>query len=391
MVSVLAVVDSDSYLKWACSTLDALDDGTGGISARSVVIVRSPLAPTPPQVEAAVAGTAIAAPIRTGPGGLRRVVARHAPDVVLVGATGPVSEMIACACAGAGVRPRPVLISGLPGMALPATDLGVAYRRWSDAFIVHSRAEAAAYRDRFTDRGADPRIVLSRLPFLRDGEAAGKVRRVVFAPQSIVPAVRQQRLAVLAGLADVAAAGDEVVIKLRARAGERQTHNENHPYEVLWRAEHHRLGHPHAALRFVDGPMHTWLTPDAALVTVSSTAALESLALGLPTVLVSDFGIAEELLNEPFAGSGCLAPLVDVPDLLARGGPRPDPDWLEQNYLHTAPSELPRAVAELAAARRAGALPARDLRPISRVGHLRTQLRSLLPVGLSKRLARPAR
>src|SRR5690606_11530692 len=190
--------------------------------------------------------------------------------------------------------------------------------------------------------------------FLRDGEAAGKVRRVVFAPQSIVPAVRQQRLAVLAGLADVAAAGYEVVIKLRARAGERQTHNENRPYEVLWRAEHHRLGHPHAALRFVDGPMHTWLTPDAALVTVSSTAALESLALGLPTVLVSDFGIAEELLNEPFAGSGCLAPLVDVPDLLAHGGPRPDPDWLEQNYLHTAPSELPRAVAELAAARPAG-------------------------------------
>src|SRR5690606_23467348 len=89
VVSVLAVVDSDSYLKWACSTLDALDDGTGGISARSVVIVRSPLAPTPPQREAAVAGTAIAAAIRTGPGGLRRVVARHAPDVVLVGAAGP--------------------------------------------------------------------------------------------------------------------------------------------------------------------------------------------------------------------------------------------------------------------------------------------------------------
>ncbi|MFC7405035.1 DUF6716 putative glycosyltransferase [Georgenia alba] len=387
MVSVLAVVDSDSYLKWACTTLDRLPEGAG--LTRSVAVVRSPLMPSADQVAAAVAGTAIGTPEPVGVAGLGRLLARRRPDVVLVAATGPVAEMIARVAVRSGPAPRPALVSGLPGIALPASATAVRYRRWTDAFVVHSRTEAVAYRDLFDAHGPGPRIVLTRLPFLADPtDDPGPVRRVVFAPQSLVPSDRADRVRVLDGLARVAAAGYEVLVKLRARAGERQTHNEAYPYDALWSDEHRDLGHPADAVTFVDGPMGEWLRPGTALVTVSSTAALESMALGLPTVLLDDFGVSETLLNEPFAGSGCLATLADVPELLARGGRRPDPGWLELNYLHGTPSELPAAIQDLAADRTAGRLEPREVAPVSWVRLLRTVARSAIPVDLARRFAR---
>jgi hypothetical protein len=199
-------------------------------------------------------------------------------------------------------------------------------------------------------------------------------------------------VAILDGLAATAGAGYDVVVKLRARAGERQTHNEAHPFDALWDAEHGRLGHGRDTLRFVDGPMAEWLDDGTALVTVSSTAALESLALGMPTVLLDDFGVSDELLNSPFAGSGCLASLHDLPAVLGSGGPVPDATWLEENYLHSASSDLPETVRELAARHSQGSLP--DLggvRPASWPHHLRTVVRSLLPDAVGRRLVRPVR
>ncbi|GMA22329.1 hypothetical protein GCM10025864_00880 [Luteimicrobium album] len=55
---VLAVADSDSYLKWAAATLDGLGDGFSG----RLVLVASPVLPSDAQVAAAVGETAPAPP-----------------------------------------------------------------------------------------------------------------------------------------------------------------------------------------------------------------------------------------------------------------------------------------------------------------------------------------
>jgi len=393
-VTVLAVADSDSYLKWACATLEQLGGRDDTTFERSAVVVRTPLVPTPSQVAAAVAGTSIFRPAVVGLGQLRDLVRQSSPDVVLVAATGPVAELVARVVVDAAGPRRPALLTGLPGMALPATELGTAWRRWCDAFVVHGRREVTAYQEAFAEQGVAPRVVLSRLPFLeaRTCPRGTPVNRLVFAPQSLVPRSRDQRVALLDGLAAIAADGFDVVVKLRARAGERQTHNEAIPFDDLWEAEHARLGHPRSALRFVDGPMAEWLDSGTALVTVSSTAAFESLALGLPTVLIDDFGISDELLNSPFADSACMVSLADVPETLRAGGPTPDAGWLEENYLHTEPSTLPAVVRELADDRRAGGLPdLRTVRPVSWTRYSRTVVRSMLPDSVARRLVRPAR
>ncbi|CAM3668260.1 DUF6716 putative glycosyltransferase [Isoptericola cucumis] len=396
---VLAVADSDSYLKWAVWTLARLRDAAsplpGDAPRVSAVVVRSPLAPSGDQVAAAVDGTGVAPPVVVTPGALRRLVRRTRPDVVLVAATGPVAEL----AAGQVLRAlppgrRPALVTGLPGMALPATPQGTGWRRWCDAFVVHAHAEAAPYAEEFARRGARPDLVLTRLPFLDTLEAgaanraSAPVRRVVLAAQAKVPATRPERVALLDGLARLAGEGYEVVVKLRARAGEPQTHHEEHPLDALWAAEHATLGHAPGAVGFATGPMSDQLTPDAALLTVSSTAGLEALARGLPTVFVADFGVSPELLNEPFAASGCLRRLDDVASTLRAGGPVPAPAWRADHYLHPQASGLPAAVADLARRAREGDLPAVRLRPWSRPRYVYTAARSALPAPLARALRR---
>jgi len=385
-VRILAVADSDSNLKWAAAVLERLGSGSERFSS-SIVIVRTQLAPSPSQTESALSGTSLTAPPVLGPAALRARIRQEDPDVLLVAAVGPISDFVARLAMRATDR-RPVLLAGLPGIALTGITRAAQWRSWADAFVVHSRREVADFSQAFAAVETNPAVVLMRLPFLPESPLEpAPVRRVVFAPQSKAPASRDDRIALLDGLARLAAEGFEVVVKLRASAGERQTHNERYPYDALWLAEHSRLGHPGDRLVFGEGPMSAWLAPDTALVTVSSTAAIESLALGLPAVFVSDFGLSEELLNGSFADSGCMLLVADIAEELRTGGPVPAAEWLERNGLHRDPSTLPEVLDALAARRRSGELERPQSIRIRGLGSaLRTMLRVRLPLWVHRRL-----
>jgi hypothetical protein len=68
------------------------------------------------------------------------------------------------------------------------------------------------------------------------------------------------------------------------------------------------------------------------LVTVSSTAALESLHRRIPTVVLTDLGIREALGNHHFVGSGCLA---SWDQLDAGHEPTPDAEWVARQGVAT--------------------------------------------------------
>lgn len=378
-VRVLAVADSDSYLKWGAATLATL----AGVGETDLVLLRSPILPSPEQRAAAVAGSpfeGVDVPVLT-PRSLRARLRSTDPDVVLLSATGPVAELVVGIVeredARAGVRPRtaprsrrPALVGGLPGMSYPATLRALRFRAGQDAFVVHSRRERREFAAVADVLGLDLPVALAPLPFLPARAAAGAgtpprtapatapevpLSRVVFAPQAKMPVIRAHRERILLTLARLAAARPEidVVVKVRGLAGEAQTHHEDLPFDALL-ADLVASGHvPPGALRVATGPLADQLVPGSALVTVSSTAALESLAAGVPTLVLEDFGVNERMLNAVFLGSGCLGTLDD---LAAGHFGVPDPTWLDDNYLHPSPSELPTLVRRLADARRAGAL-----------------------------------
>ncbi|GEL95194.1 DUF6716 putative glycosyltransferase [Cellulomonas composti] len=390
---VLAVADSDSYLKWAASTLERLASAEGPGTADdllvdpALVVLRSPTDPTDEQVAAAVSRSRWhdRPPERVTLRALRRLLLATRPDVVLVATTGPAAELLLRTLADLPFRP--LLVTGLPGMSVPATELALRYRAGVDVLVVHSHRE----RDEFVDLAARLDIpldvVVDRLPFLAGNAHAGPVapdttplRRVVLAPQAKFPAQLDERVELLAALGRLAAARPDldVVVKLRGLAGDAQTHRERWPFDTLV-AEHAELPGVDA-LRVATGPLDEFLERGTALVTVSSTAVLEALALGLRAlVVVGEQGVGEHDLTLVYADSGLVGTLDDV---AAGRAFTADPAWLERNYLHPEPDELPAALAAGVAAAHARTLPAVVVP--ARVGSLPSRVRRRVRLALPR-------
>ncbi|WP_243228466.1 DUF6716 putative glycosyltransferase [Microbacterium sp. CIAB417] len=185
---------------------------------------------------------------------------------------------------------------------------------------------------------------------------------LVFAAQAMVPAQRHERAAIADILIRAAKADPRrrVVVKLRSRPGETETHLERDTYVDL-------LTNRPPNLVFSYQPMTVALERAQGLVTLSSTAAIEALALGVPVIALDTFGVHKSLLNTVFIGSGLLGGAEEV---IRRRFRHPHPGWLWDNYFHPASeSTWWEDVEDLIARRRAGELPARPV-PAARGGRL---------------------
>lgn len=418
------MADSDSYLKWAAGLLDTLPPGW----TTRLTVVRTPIAPSHDQIRAAVSGTRSAP--RAGAGrdlvaggeaarvppvlsarALRREAGRMRPDIVLVACTGPVVDVLVAEVLD-DLLPRPVFVTGLPGISIPATEKAWLFRSGCDLLVVHSGREVEEFSRIGKELGVRGAVALARLPYLdhgvreragagpgsmgeaaipgspgtgregsagrdrgpgmphgagrggagRGGAGRGMRDKVVFATQAKVPKRREERERVLLALAALAERRPdlEVVVKLRARDSERQTHNERHPYERLWRGMAAEGRVRDGVLTFAAGPMHEHLSRAAGFVTVSSTAALEAIRHRVPLLILSDFGVGAEMINVVFEGSGCLGTLDD---LVAGRFRAPDEGWCRSNYFHDpAAIDVVARMTALVEDARAGLLaPARSL------------------------------
>ncbi|MFD7786931.1 DUF6716 putative glycosyltransferase [Streptomyces nojiriensis] len=223
---------------------------------------------------------------------------------------------------------RPVLVTGYVGVVYEKLADGLLLRHGADLVLANSRHDAQRFRAVYEGVGADAAAVTeTALPFLGGApyEPAGsRAHTVVFAVQPSVPDSRADRAYLLERAAAHARRhpGREVLIKLRSKPGEHTTHLEEQPYQRL--AEKIPGGLP-ANCRLVYGNMGEVLDGADLLVTVSSTAALESLHRSIPTAILTDLGIREALGNHHFLGSGCLASWDQIDSGLLPVG---DPAWL---------------------------------------------------------------
>lgn len=234
---------------------------------------------------------------------------------------------------------RPVVVTGYVGVVYEKLADGLLLRHGADLVLANSRQDAERFRAVYEGVGADASAVTEvALPFLGgaayEGEhdtpalpepSAEQGRRpytVVFAVQPSVPDSRRDRTYLLKRLIQHARLHPEreVLLKLRSRPGEHTTHIEEQPYQKLVQ----RLDPP-ANFRLVYGNMGEVLDRTDLLVTISSTAALESLHRRIPTVVLTDLGVREVLGNHHFVGSGCLA---SWDQLDAGHRPAPDEEWV---------------------------------------------------------------
>ncbi|MFD7260916.1 DUF6716 putative glycosyltransferase [Streptomyces sp. NPDC059874] len=288
-------------------------------------------------------------------------VEREQYDVVVLALVGGAVQAVLHGARALWPNPakRPVFVTGYVGVVYEKLADGLLLRHGADLVLANSRHDAERFRAVYEGVGADAGAVTeTALPFLGGApyEPVGnRAHTVVFAVQPSVPDSRADRAYLLERAAGHARLHPdrEVLIKLRSRPGEHTTHLEEQPYQRL--ADRVPGGLP-VNCRLVYGNMGEVLDGTDLLVTVSSTAALESLHRGIPTAVLTDLGIREALGNHHFLGSGCLASW----DQLDAGSlPRGDRDWLAaQGVLPAGPAAPGLAASDSAAPQAGSAGPA---------------------------------
>ncbi|MFI0260557.1 DUF6716 putative glycosyltransferase [Streptomyces sp. NPDC017056] len=293
--------------------------------------------------------------------GLMKDTARY--DVVVLACVGGAVQAILHGLARAwdGARRRPVVVTGYVGVVYEKLADGLLLRHGADVVLANSRHDADRFRAVYEGVGADGgSVVECALPFLGgapyEPAAEGRPYTVVFAAQPSVPDRREDRTYLLRRAVEHARRnpGREVLIKLRSKPGEHTTHIEELPYQKL--AARLPGGLP-PNCRLAYGNMGEILDRTDLMVTVSSTAALESLHRGIPTAVLTDLGIREALGNHHFLGSGCLA---SWDELDAGHHPTPDPEWLDRQGVAPGdayPTAFDAARARVTALRTADRLP----------------------------------
>lgn len=325
---VAVIADSDTRWKWGALTARRLvpDHQLAGF------LLRGRATPTARQLgEVGVRGdrpTEVTCPE------FLAEIGREHYDVIVLALVGGAVQAVLHGARALWPEPsgRPVLVTGYVGVVYEKLADGLLLRHGADLVLANSRHDAERFRAVYEGVGADAGAVAeTALPFLGGApyEPAGSrtppsVRTVVFAVQPSVPESRADRAYLLERAAGHARLhpGREVLVKLRSRPGEHTTHLEEQPYQRL--AARLPGGLP-PNCRLVYGNMGEVLDGTDLLVTVSSTAALESLHRSVPTAVLTDLGIRESLGNHHFLGSGCLASWDQLDAGLL---PRADPGWL---------------------------------------------------------------
>ncbi|MFD7707466.1 DUF6716 putative glycosyltransferase [Streptomyces sp. NPDC059786] len=333
-VAVLA--DSDTRWKWGSLTanriVSARASNTSEVTESDVrldgYLLRGRATPTARQLEE-VGVRADSLREVTGVEFLRAMAedtAEESYDVVVLALVGgAVQAMLhGLARAWAGRAERPVVVTGYVGVVYEKLADGLLLRHGADLVLANSRQDADRFRAVYEGVGADASSVTEvALPFLGGADyKENDPYTVVFAAQPSVPESRKDRTYLLNRLIQHARLHPEreVLLKLRSKPGEHTTHIEELPYQKL--AER---ADPPANFRLVYGHMGEVLDRTDLLVTISSTAALESLHRRIPTVVLTDLGVRESLGNHHFVGSGCLA---SWDQLDAGHRPEPDAAWV---------------------------------------------------------------
>ncbi|MFD3872047.1 DUF6716 putative glycosyltransferase [Streptomyces sp. NPDC058623] len=305
-IHVLA--DSDTRWKWGAGLAVGLAPG----SAVHAHMVRGRSTPTARQL----------AEVGISPASLTEVTLASfaaAPeldeaDLVILGTVGGATHAALHALARRfrTARRRPIVMTGYVGVVYEKMADGLLLRAGADIVLANSPFDRRRFAEIYEPLGIPAScIVQTALPFLdqRPYDANRTHARhpytVCFAVQPSVPADRNGRLYLLRRAISHARLrpGRDVLVKLRSKPGEATTHVEAHHYQVL--AE--QLEEPLPPnLHFVYGNMSETLDRTDLLVTVSSTAALESMHRGMPTAILSDLGVREMHGNHYFIASGCV-------------------------------------------------------------------------------------
>ena len=228
---------------------------------------------------------------------------------------------------------RPRLISAYPGILFRFGLEGMMDRSGADLLCLNSADDLALYGRGREALGLDGNnAVVTGLPILwrtKPSQTLPEKPSIVFFEQPSIPVHPLQRRFLCEQIKELAAAWPDhpVIFKPRTSSIESTLHRRHG--EMASVIDKMTRDQPNLRLSFK--PATRLLQHCGCAITVSSTAAMESMAMGISTRIVGDLGVTETLGNHFFASSGAIASFAAI-----KANPFEvihDATWLEQQGL----------------------------------------------------------
>lgn len=241
--------------------------------------------------------------------------------------------------------PRPAFIGAYSGLDFTPI-FGLRNRQYMDIVCLNRTSDVELYR-----RVVPPRLQrrqttchfnqLFYAPKPVRCDLSRPIRHVVFFTQSIVPQTFEGRMHVLELLLDIARLHPDVriTVKLRHLPNENRNHKHQETFSYTAIAEHIARPLP-INIRWSSAPMRDVLADADLCITCSSSAGIESIAAGVPTLFYTCFPRADEdvlayKIRDILKRSNLLASREDILNLTRR---QPDETWLSE--MLTDPSDV---------------------------------------------------
>ena len=228
---------------------------------------------------------------------------------------------------------RPRLISAYPGILFRFGLEGMMDRSGADLLCLNSADDLALYDHGREALGLDgSNAVVTGLPILwrtKPSQTLPEKPSIVFFEQPSIPVHPLQRRFLCEQIKELAAAWPDhpVIFKPRTSSIESTLHRRHG--EMASVIDKMTRDQPNLRLSFK--PATRLLQHCGCAITVSSTAAMESMAMGISTRIVGDLGVTETLGNHFFSSSGAIASFAEI-----KANPfevTHDAKWLEQQGL----------------------------------------------------------
>ena len=239
-------------------------------------------------------------------------------DVLILGLDGQRSRdaLLMLATEWHGRSDRPLLVSAYPGILFRFALEGMLDRSGADLLCLNSQQDLETYRmGRQSLALASDNAVVTGLPILWNAQPHAKKTdkpSIVFFEQPSIPVHPLQRRYLCQQLKKLAEAWPEhpVIFKPRTSSIESTLHRRHG--EMAGTIDRMSKTVPNLQLSFK--PATRLLRHCGCAITVSSTAALEAMAMGISTRIVGDLGVTETLGNHFFAASGAVASFAAIAD-----------------------------------------------------------------------------
>lgn len=227
---------------------------------------------------------------------------------------------------------EPVVVTGWVGIIIEKVVAGYLDRARSDVIAVNSADNLREFENAGRRLEIPPdNLLLSGLPLLPPQAAprqTGPIKTVLLADQPTIPHNGWDRTYLYQRYFDYAVAHPDrrVLLKPRHRPGESTFHRaELHPEEAI------KLLPPAPPnFEITYEPITDLLSSIDLMLTISSTAALESIGAGVRTAFIGDFGVHEKYGNHVLMESGLI---TSFNDLIADRIPEPDPSWMSDMFV----------------------------------------------------------